>query len=516
MTDINVSRATDLENPKERAIYRFFEMLPGLLSWGALLSAIILSFFKPTFVAIFVIFMAALLLSRLVYFAFHLRDSYRKMRVSEKTNWLKELEKLPSDCYSIPIKNWKEVYHLVILPMYREPVEVIRDAFAGLVASDYPKERMIVVLACEERAKDEAKKVAETISTEFKDKFFRFSVIWHPADLPDEIAGKSSNETWATKQVREKVIDPLGIPYENIIISSFDADTVVFPKYFSCLAWNYLTAPKPIQTSFQPIPLFINNIWKAPAISRVISFNSTFWHTLNQERPDKLITFSSHAMSFRALVDVGFKDPRWVSDDSHIFWQCFFHYNGDYRVQPLFYPVSMDANVAKSFWRTIVNIYKQQRRWAYGVGEIPYFLFGFLKNKQISWKKKFPLGLEVIFGHWSWATISLLVLFLGWLPLVLGGPAFSRTMLSYNLPRAVSRIFMVANLSLVGLAWLTILFLPPKPIEYGKSKYVFLILQWVLVPPTMIFFSAFPALDAQTRWLRGRYMGFWFTEKSRK
>jgi len=32
----------------------------------------------------------------------------------------------------------------------------------------------------------------------------------------------------------------------------------------------------------------------------------------------------------------------------------------------------------------------------------------------------------------------------------------------------------------------------------------------------MIFFSALPALEAQTRWLFGKYLGFWPTEKARK
>jgi hypothetical protein len=32
----------------------------------------------------------------------------------------------------------------------------------------------------------------------------------------------------------------------------------------------------------------------------------------------------------------------------------------------------------------------------------------------------------------------------------------------------------------------------------------------------MIFFSSLPALDAQTRWMLGKYMGFWPTEKYRK
>jgi hypothetical protein len=40
-------------------------------------------------------------------------------------------------------------------------------------------------------------------------------------------------------------------------------------------------------------------------------------------------------------------------------------------------------------------------------------------------------------------------------------------------------------------------------------------LQWIMVPLTMIIFSAIPGLDAQTRLMFGRYMGFWVTPKAR-
>lgn len=516
---LKIGRASDLKDKKERIIYRFFEIFPGGLSWATLFLFVFLSWKKPIWVAIFIIFFVLYWFFRTIYFSFHLWLGYQKMREHEKINWLAKLKTLSS-------ASWQDIYHLIVLPMYREPLEIIWESFLALENSDYPKDKMIVVLGCEERAGKEAEKTARAIEKEFGKKFFKFLITWHPADLAEEMAGHGSNETWATKQAK-KFIDSLSyakswseskkIPYKNIIVSSFDADTCVFPQYFSCLTWHYLTSKKPFRTSYQPIPLYINNVWQAPLFSRIFAFCSTFWHTLNQERPEKLISFSSHSISFKALTDVGFKQTNVVSDDSRIFWQCFLKYNGDYRVKPLFYPVSMDANVGRNIFRTAINVYKQQKRWAYGVDEIPYFLFGFLKNKKIPFRKKFSLGFEIIEGHWSWATASILIFLLGWLPLILGGSEFSQTLISYNLPKTISAILTISMLGLVFSAYLSFfLLLPFKPFKHSKRKYLILGLGWLLVPLMMIFFSALPAIDAQTRLMLGKYMGFWPTEKIRK
>lgn len=521
---LKIGRAADLKNKKERIIFRLLEILPGLTSWGTLILLGFLSWLKPIWIAIFIIGFDLYWFFKIAYLSLHTRAAYNKMKKYEKIDWFGRLANLQKSTAKnmnqigiisdelTDVRDWRDIYHLVIFPMCKEPFEVIGESFKALVECDYPKDKMIVVLSCEEKGEIEVAKEIEKI---FGDIFFKFLLTFHPPNLPGEIAGKGSNETWAARKVKELIIDPLEISYSNVIVSCFDADTLVFPKYFSCLTYRYLTAENPTRTSFKPIPLFINNIWQTPALSRVMSFHDTFWHTMNQERPEKQITFSSHSMSFKALAEIDFWQTNVVSEDSRIFWQCYLFYDGDYRVSSLYYPVSMDANAAPSLWQTMKNLYKQQRRWAYGAGDIAYFIFGFLKNKKMPLSKKIFPAIWVFEGFWSWATNSLMILFLGWLPLIFGSHQFNQSVFSYNLPYVTRGILTLAMAGIIFSSYMAILLLPPRPPKYGRWKYVFFVLQWFFVPIDMIIFGQIPALEAQTRWMLGKYLGFWATPKIR-
>ncbi len=509
---LEVSRASDLQNKKEKIIYRCFEVLPGILSWGTLISAFFLSWLVPIVIAIFIIAFDFYWLLRVSYLSLHQLSSYRRMKKNLRTNWTEKLEKLN---LSAGGKNWRNIYHLIILPTYKEGAEIIRPTCQSLVDSDYPKNKMIVVLAVEERAGEEAKKIASEIKKEFKESFFQFLITYHPEDILGEVAGKGSNEAWAAKVAKEKIIDPLKIPYENIIVSGFDIDTRPYPQYFACLTWYYLTVESPLRTSYQPIPIYNNNIWDAPAFSRVIASSGTFWQMMQQERSEQLVTYSAHSMPFTIFEEVGY--PRnMVSDDSRIFWKSLLFYDGDYQVTPLYYPVSMDAVMAKNLLGTVINQYKQQRRWAWGSENIPYLFYGFLKNKKISLREKFRHSFLMIEGFWSWATAALLIFFLGWLPLVWGGEAFNVSLLSYNLPRITTNIMTLAMIGMFVSSIISMLLLPPRPPHYSRWKNLSMIFQWLLLPITLIVFGTFPSLDAQARLIIGKRLGFWVTEKKRK
>jgi hypothetical protein len=488
---------------------RLLEILPGFLSWFTIFFIFFISFKKPVAAAIFIILFDIYWLLKLIYLYLHLRITFVEMKKNLKINWFDELKKTNQD--------WEKLYHLVIFPMYKESYDVVRESFLSLLNTNYPKDKFIVVLAQEERAGDEAKMTGLKIKEEFGNKFFKFLITYHPYGLEGEIPGKGSNETWASKEVKKLIIDPLKIPYEQILVSVFDIDTQVFKEYFGRLSYVFLNTQDNLKAIYQPIPLFLNNIYEAPSISRIISFSSTFWQMMQQARPERLTSFSSQSIPFKALVDVNFWEVNNVSEDSRIFWQCYLHYNGNFKVVPLVYPVSMDANVHFSFLKTLKNLYLQQRRWAWGADDIPYLIYGFIKNKFIPLRKKIYWSLHIIEGFWSWATNSIIIFSMGWLPLFFGGKEFNNTMLSYNLPKTTGFILQLSTFGVIVSAILAILLLPPKPASFKKWHYLLYLLQWLFLPISLIFFGAIPALEAQTRLMLGGSfrLGFWVTPKQR-
>lgn len=492
--------------PRERRQYRLLEMIPGSLVWITFIGAILFSFIKPLWVIYFIIIFDLYWLFRVIYFVFYVFLAWQRYRHAIKIDWLKKVK---------DVKDWQKIYHLVILPTCGEPIEVLRTTFLSLKNNAYPLDKFIIVLAGEERMKDIFEKNVEIIKKEFSGVFFKLLFTSHPDGLVGEIKGKGPNANYAGYKAKE-VIDRCNIPYEDILVSYFDCDTCVHPEYFACAAHAYLTHDNPFQTCYQPIVNYNNNIWDAPAAMRVTAFATIFWLMTELLKPERLFTFSSHSMGFKPLVDVGFWQKDIVTDDSRIFLQAFVHYDGDFTVTPVYVPVSMDTVLAKTYWRSFVNLYKQQRRWAWGVEHFPYMIWHFLKNRRIPLAKKIKYTWNLGEGMYSWATAPILIFILGKLPLTVAPEAVKKIVIVQNAPLILEWLMTLAMVGVFVSAIFSMLIMPPRPKAQGKYKYLVMILQWALLPITLIVFGSIPAIEAQTRLMLGKYLGFWVTEKARK
>lgn len=490
----------------EHLQYRLLEILPGFLVWTSFAVAIAMSFVQPVWVIGFIILFDLYWFIRAVYVLIYLFIAYRRYRETLSVDWAARVT---------TVEGWESIHHLVVIPVSKEPYEVVRQSFEGLARVRFPHSRLFVVLACEERFGDHTRAIASNVRNEFGSAFGELLVVFHPDHLKGEIAGKGSNIAWAGRVAKER-IDARGLPYEQVVVTTLDADSVVHVDYFSYLTYLYCTNPNRLRTSYQPLALFNNNIWNSPAITRIVAYSTTFWLMTETVRPDRLFTFSSHSMPFTALVDVGFWQNDIVTEDSRIFLQCLIEYDGDYTVTPLYLPISMDTVAARSFWRTVVNQYKQQRRWAYGVENFPFMVWNFAVNNRIAFSKKIKYVWNQLEGVFSWATAPILIFVLGWLPVSIANARGIRLAIVESAPHLLQNLMVFAMVGLVSCAVLSTLIVPPPPRGRGALWILPILLQWILFPLTMVAFGSIPATDAQTRLMLGKYLGFWVTEKVRK
>ena len=486
--------------------YRLYEILPGASIWLVLILSMVLTFVRPLWMIYFIILFDIYWVLKVINFVFYLIIAWFRFHKTKKIDWKEKISR--------ELTNWQSKKHLIFLTLYNEQWDVVQEAVKSVSEATYDKSNFILIIAGEERKKENYEFILKKIKENFSNNFSEIIGIMHPADLDGEIPGKGSNLHYAEKTMKE-YIDKKGWDYDELIVSIFDIDTVCHPQYFAYLTYLYCTHPRPTHSSFQPIALYNNNMWESQAMLRIMAFGTTFWTMTSLARQDGLVTFSSHSMSFTAIVKAGFHEKRIVSEDSRIFYQCLLAYDGDYEVTPMYLPISMDTVRDDNWWVSLKNLYKQQRRWAWGVEHVPFLLWEFGKNKKIPWWKKFKWVFLEWEGKLSWCVVAILITVVGRLPLWVAPESVRQSALFFNAPHMLETLMIMAMLGLFLSAILSMPLLPPRPSSQPKHKYIIFILQWALLPFTMIFISAIPGIDAATHLMFGRYLGFNVSQKKR-
>lgn len=549
-----------------RGFTRFLEILPGLIAWLFLLAPVILSLLRPIWVAYFIIGFDLFWLMKALRLSYYLIRGYRQLSWHEQIDWGERLQQL--DNLDEALKQTKQqlrsllrrhpsakrrlqfsangrerheryrrldlwlrelqtliakrhtlldprqMYNAVVLATYNESRAVLEPSIKALAEANYPAKQIMLVLAYEERGGAETERNAKDLIKKYGRKFAYATAIKHPANLPGEIKGKGANITFAGRQFAEYIakrgIDPL-----NVIVTTLDSDHRASANYFNHLTYLYATDPNRIYKSYQPIPLFFNNIWDAPAPMRVIATGNSFWLLIETMRPHRLRNFAAHAQGLKTLIDTDFWSVTTIVEDGHQYWRTYFTYDGQHDVVPLYSPIYQDAVLAETYWETYKAQYLQLRRWAWGVSDFAFVVKNSIKNRRIAWSNKLAHILRLFEGHFSWATAALIISSVAWLPLLLNRD-FSDQYIAYQLPVIASRIQTFATLGLIITVFISLRSLPPRPERYRPSRSIGMVLQWVLLPVTSIIFGSFVAIDAQTRLMFGRYLEFKVTEKARR
>jgi hypothetical protein cdiviTM7_00321 len=535
----------DIEIPlgKRTKKYRFFEILPGLLSYGAIILLIILSIVNPILTSIYLLTIILVAFVKTIAISYRVVSGHRNMERASRVDWSRRLMDLesPKESYSrlrdIPsgallykqhLENLRfmsaaeeghfpkpgNIYNALIMPAYNESIEVIEPALKSVLETTYDKTRLIVVFAYEERGGAEIDKTAHILKEKYGKNFHSFHIVKHPKDLPNEVVGKGGNITYAGKWLQQ-YLQHEGIAFSDVIVTTMDCDNKPHKHYFDYLTYEYITHEDRKHLSFQPICLFTNNIWDVPAPMRVVATGNSFWNIISSMRPYSLRNFASHAQPMSALVEMNFWSTRTIVEDGHQYWRSYFYFNGNYEVVPMFVPIYQDAVLSSGYVKTLRAQFIQLRRWSYGASDVAYVGNNvFNKDRKVRFLPSLARFIRLLDGHVTQACIALIVAFGGWAPLVLNGEA-ARSVAAHQLPDTVSLIQQVAMVGILVLIFVSFKLLPPRPERYKKRRNILMVMQWALMPVIAIVYSSMASYNAQTHLLFGKYLDkFDVTEKT--
>ncbi|MBI2021418.1 hypothetical protein HYS93_00875 [Candidatus Daviesbacteria bacterium] len=497
----------DFVRRHETLFERTLEILPGTLTWLALTSPLWLSLTLPFAVAYLIIIADIYWLISALRIAVLILIGYHKMEWAKKQSWFEDLKK------DFP-KVWDNYYHLIILPTYKESLEVLAPAFEAIASSNYDKGKIFLAVGFEEFAPkqqvSEIKKYLNKYQKHIGGVFTTVHII-----QPNEIKGPGTNRNWIVKNAVLE-FEQRGIDFDKVIVTTLDADFVIHTQFLAGALHKYLSTAKEVRDkrSYTGVFLYHNNYWQSPAPMRLIATGTALWQLAEMVGSDKYMNFSSLSINLKSLMDIGGWIPNKVNDDSGFYWKAYFHFKGDYKVIPHFMPISADSVLDVSLFKTFQNQYLQLKRWAYGVEHIPFVFKQYFQRTDIDFWDKTDKLLFVIWSNLKWGSLALFVTFAGFIiPLI--NSTYNESAVAINLPIISSWILTAAFLGLFATIYVHEKTVPKRPSNWSLFTKFWSYIQFLLVPIVIVTISTLPAIDAQTSLMFGRYLEFRTTNKAR-
>jgi hypothetical protein len=300
--------------------------------------------------------------------------------------------------YAVP-----ELIHWIIVPNYKEGVEMLRGTLQSLALQSIGTQRICVLMACE-GAEDGALEKLMPLAAEFPE-FRKFVVNVHRL-RPGEIAGKSANVAaafrslcaavhHATKDERlARVAEALELDFAdwhespdargNIftayngvidtgVITVIDADSILHPFHLYGIEKSYHFEHHAThnQCIWQaPIANMIN-MYNVPAASRLTSIIVSLHELASLVHPtQKKLPFSTYSLTTKLALSMGGWASDVLAEDWHCFARSFFATRGACKVVPVHYPVLCYAVEETTYCGSLIARFVQARRHAWGVIEV--------------------------------------------------------------------------------------------------------------------------------------------------
>jgi hypothetical protein len=470
-------------------------MTIGLGTWGLVTLPLWGALVAPLTVAVLMVAFNAYWLVRSALLGGGAVVGFLRLRRAERTDWLALARRQAG---------FDDLHHLILIPTYNEDEAILAETLEYLARQDFPRERIAVVLAFEARERGAPERAARLLRR-FRPRFAHCWALFHPV-RPGEVPGKSSNLAWAAPRARtlllRRAVDPA-----SVVVTVCDADSRLHPKYLSALSRAHLVDPGRADRLYQPALLFHANLDRLLPPLRATNSAYSAWSLARLALRGRLVLQSTYSLPLELCRAVGYWDPDVIPEDSRLCFKVLQHRGQRAEVCPIYLPVWADAAEGPTPWETVVAHYQQIRRWAWGASDVPFVLSGLLPRAGT--RPRLGPVIGFVEDHLTWPTHWFLItLGAHALPVLapgLGASPEGAALLSLSgwlLSACLPFIVVAATVDYVLRGG------PHDPIEWLGE-----LVGWALMPAIALVLTALPALDAHTRLLLGRGLGYQATPK---
>lgn len=515
---LGVGRSLWAGTPPPAIPERTLDGIPGCLAWIALLVSIVAAVAFPR---------ALLLIAALLGFYTAVRfllagianiHGLRLIKRWEQINWRERYRQdAPPDALA-----WDDVHHVVIVPNYKEPVEILQRTLENL-AAQYDAHRLMTVVLAMEAAEEGCVEKAESLVSAYAHCFANLFFTVHPRGLPGEMQCKSANQAWAARWAKRRLVDEHGYNVDHILVTTQDADTLWHKHHFYALTYLFATNSERYLRFWQGPIRYHTNIWEINPLLRIVNAYSTALELAYLAAPWWIpMPMSSYSLSLRLLDASGYWDPDVIADEWHMFIKASFNREGRVRLERVFLPFMATAVTGSTWFEALKNRYLQSLRHAWGSKEVGYILAKMLEHPEIRFQDAFRLLFRV--AH------DILLAGAGWVILTVGsqlpillnpsiappvGDILKNPALLVNYPTYVLLSLAGGLVVVLGIIfWVQdVIVRPPRTRPQTLQERILALLSFPLLPFLTLVVVALPTLQAQTRLLVGIPLRFKVSKK---
>ncbi|KAL4882192.1 glycosyl transferase family group 2-domain-containing protein [Aspergillus karnatakaensis] len=269
-----------------------------------------------------------------------------------------------------------EITHAIILPNYNEDIDTLRTTLDVLASHPRARTQYEIYLAMEQKESGAAEK-AEKLVSYYEKSFSAIQATFHPAGLPSEIAGKSSNVAFAARCIGQVHQAGLETSTSNVVLKVMDADTHLWQDYFTEIRRLHYTHSQEADRTLYSCPIiFDRNSNDSPVLVRCADLLWSF-AGLSTMYPNSAVSIptSVYSLPLTLASRVGGwdSDPTSIGEDMHMMLKCYFGTSGTLVSRVIHSPASQ-CNVSsdlpykgyRRYLDTCVARYRQALRHMWG------------------------------------------------------------------------------------------------------------------------------------------------------